>query len=567
MTFDPTLLLPLAVLWPILLAGLGLLPGLGPRILGLLPLGPLPALAAALMAPRDTPVDLPWMLLDSSLELSATGALFLGGAATLWFWAGLYGTYYLRRETRPTPFVLFWNLVLAGNLGVFIAADIISFYVFFALVSLLAYPLVIQDRSPASMRAGTVYLVLALTGEVAILVALMLATFGAGGALGIEAVRAGLALPSANPAAVPLLILGFGIKAGLMPLHVWLPVAHPAAPVPASAVLSGAIVKAGIFGLVAFLPLGSPLNITGTTLMILGFSGLFLAALLAVVHGGAKSVLAYSTVSQMGLVMGVLGFALAQGSAPEAVLPAVALFALHHGLAKAALFLGVGLAPVCGQRWRWGLLGVLAILGLSLAGMPLLAGALVKSALKGSSGAFIPMLIGLSALTTALAMARFLAVLPKAKPRRRPPVQLALPFLALAVTALWLPWLVYAGSTGRTPLAADLSSLFINAWPLGLGMIMAVGTVAIGLKPPALPNGGLLGLMQRWTAAVIAAASAAVRAGSRSLRRTRRKPQTVVAENLDRLEDIFQEPGAAAMLSLAITGAIVAATFIWIGKG
>ncbi|WP_156118004.1 proton-conducting transporter membrane subunit [Paracoccus sp. PAMC 22219] len=184
MTADLSLLLPLAVLWPMLLASLSLLPGWGPRMVTLLPLGPLPGLAAAVITPRDTPVALPGILLDGGLELTGTGALFLGGAALLWFWAGVYAAFYLRHDGRPTSFALFWNLVLAGNLGVFIAADIISFYVFFALVSLLAYPLVIHDRKPASMRAGTVYLVLAVLGEVAILVGLMLASYGAGGASG-----------------------------------------------------------------------------------------------------------------------------------------------------------------------------------------------------------------------------------------------------------------------------------------------------------------------------------------------------------------------------------------------
>lgn len=555
----PTLLLPVAVLWPMLLALLSLLPGWGPRMLKLLPLGPLPALAAALIAPRDTPVALPWVLLDGGLELTATGALFLGGAATLWFWAGVYGAFYMRRDSRPTTFALFWNLVLAGNLGVFIAADIVSFYVFFALVSLLAYPLVIHDRKPGSMRAGTVYLVLAVCGEMAILVGLMLASFGAGGAIGIEAVRAGLALPSAHPAAVPLLIAGFGIKAGLMPLHVWLPVAHPAAPVPASAVLSGAIVKAGIFGLVAFLPLGTPAAVAGNVLMILGFAGLFVAALLALGQGGAKSVLAYSTVSQMGLLMGVLGFALAQGSTPASVLPAVALFALHHGLAKGALFLGVGLAPTCGRRWRWGLLAVLALLGLSLAGMPLLAGALVKSALKEPAGALGATLIGLSALTTAMAMARYLAVLPEPKLRRPPPLPMVLPFLALAGAALWLPWLLYVGITGKTPLAADLRSQVTDAWPLGLAAMMIVGAIAVGLKPPALPEGDALGPLRRWTSAATSAARAAVRAGSRSLRQSRPKPASVIGEDLDRIEGFFSDVASAVILLLAVAGGILAA--------
>ena len=127
MTADLSLLLPLAVLWPMLLASLSLLPGWGPRMVTLLPLGPLPGLAAAVITPRDTPVALPGILLDGGLELTGTGALFLGGAALLWFWAGVYAAFYLRHDGRPTSFALFWNLVLAGNLGVEQAARAAGF--------------------------------------------------------------------------------------------------------------------------------------------------------------------------------------------------------------------------------------------------------------------------------------------------------------------------------------------------------------------------------------------------------------------------------------------------------
>lgn len=518
MTVDPLLLLPLLVSWPLLLAFLSLIPGFGPLSMKLLPLGPIPALAAVLWVPRNSSISMPGVLLDGGLVLSEIGVVFVASAAVLWFLAGIYAGYYLREDNRQIAFALFWNLVQAGNFGIFIASDIISFYVFFAVVSLCAYPLVIHDRKVASLRAGTVYITLAVLGEMAILFGLMLASFGVEGAIGIETVRSGLALPSAHPAALSLLVLGFGIKAGLLPLHVWLPVAHPAAPVPASAVLSGAIVKAGIFGLVTFLPLGTSITVPGNVLVILGFLGLFLAALAALGQDQAKAVLAYSTVSQMGLAMGVLGIAQARGQDPAAVLPVIALFALHHGLAKGALFLGVGLASTCNKHWRIGLVGIMAVLALSLAGAPLLAGAVVKSALKEPAGMVGALLIGLSALTTALAMARCVAVLPSAGSTNRPPPQLALPFIALAALALCLPWFLYAGLFGRSPLAIDLRSLAIDAWPLGLAALLIAGATAVGLKPVVLPEGDALGLMQRYATAVTAGAKAATRVGSWSLR-------------------------------------------------
>lgn len=555
MTADLTLLLPLTVLWPMLLAGLALLPGWGPRMVMFLPLGPLPALAAALFAPRDTPVALPGVLLDGGLELTATGAIFLGGAAVLWFWAGVYAADYLRRDSRPAAFALFWNLVLAGNLGVVIAADIVSFYVFFAQVSLLAYPLVIHDRKPASMRAGTVYLVLAVLGEVAILVGLMLASHGAGGAIGIEAVRAALALPSTHPAALGLLIAGFGIKAGLMPLHVWLPVAHPAAPVPASAVLSGAIVKAGIFGMVALLPLGTPAAVAGNLLTILGFSGLFLAALLAVGQAGAKSVLAYSTVSQMGLVMGVLGVALAAGSAPATVLPAVALFALHHGLAKGALFLGVGVVGKARGVARGLVIAALAMAALSVAGLPLTAGALVKSAIKGPAGDFGATLIGLSALTSGLLLVRYFFTLPAPAKSGGPPGLMVVPLVALSAAALGLPWSLYARATGNAPYEAiDLLALGISAWPLGLAAVLVIAALGTGLRAPSLAEGDLLGPAARLSARAAAVARAAALAGRSERPGENGQLLAEIAEGLERLERLINDRAAtsAAVILIAL---------------
>ena len=141
MTTEATLLLPFVILWPLLLGVLCLVPKLGPRMLPTLPLGPLPALAAVLLAPRDDTFSVRWILLDGGLRLTDTGAMFLGGAGLVWLCAGVYALRYMRGDPRAPTFVLFWMLVLAGNLGVFLAADLASFYVYFALVSLAAYPL------------------------------------------------------------------------------------------------------------------------------------------------------------------------------------------------------------------------------------------------------------------------------------------------------------------------------------------------------------------------------------------------------------------------------------------
>ncbi len=554
-------LLPLAVVWPLVLALFCLVPGWGPRMIALLPLAPVPALGAALVAPRDQVARIPGILLDGGLVLGDTGAVFLGGAALLWVCAGIYAARFMDRDPRPASFALFWNLVLAGNLGVFIAADIVSFYVFFALVSLMAYPLVIHDRKPASLRAGTAYIVLAVIGETALLAAFMTASFEAGGSLWIADVRAGLGLPGSSPAILWLMILGFGIKAGLMPLHVWLPVAHPAAPVPASAVLSGAIVKAGIFGLLAFLPFGVSVPVAGTTLALLGFTGLFTGALLGLAQPGGKAVLAYSTVSQMGLVMGVLGAALAAGVPGAVVLPAAALYALSHGLAKGALFLSYGLAPWCGTGWRRALVAVALLLALSIAGLPFTAGALAKSAIKVPAGPLGATLIGLSALTSALVLARFLAVIPPARPgASRPPLRLVLPVLALAGAALVLPVVLYPTVAGKAPFAATtLAGLLESAWPLALAGLLVIGALALGLKPPLLPEGDLLDLMQRSVAAARAGFEAAVQASSVAMSDAHKRPAPPLGDNLARIESLVRDRASVAVFLLVLMGALLAA--------
>ena len=561
MTVAPSLLLPVVILWPILLALLCLLPKLGPRMLLALPLAPLPALAAVFLAPRDQTLSVTWVLLDGGLRLTEPGVLFLSGAAVLWFWAGVYALRYMRGDPRARTFALFWMLVLAGNLGVFLAADLASFYVFFALVSLAAYPLVIHDRKPASMRAGAVYIILAVIGETALLAGFMIGAHAAGGTILIDEIRDSLAAPRADPLVLWLMIAGFGIKAGLVPLHVWLPVAHPAAPVPASAVLSGAIVKAGIFGLVTFLPWGSAWPISGTLLALAGFSGLFAAALYGAMQGNPKTVLAYSTVSQMGLLMGVMGAALAAGLSAASVLPAVALYALHHGLAKGALFLGVGVAGKARGVVRGLVIAALAMVALSVAGLPLTAGALTKSAIKGSAGDFGATLIGLSALTSGLLLARFLFTLPKAEKEDRLPGLMVVPMVALAATALALPWSLYAAVTGKAPYGTiDFLALGVSAWPLGLAAVLVIAALGIGLRAPSLPEGDLLGSVARFNARAVAAAQAAS-ASARASQEPVENEQTSseIREGLERLERLINDHTATSVSLILIALGLFAA--------
>ncbi len=481
-------LLALALLLPLAVAALPIVRPWRDAALALLPLAPLPALAAALVVPTGITLALPDLLLGAAIGIDGEAPLFLLLAALLWSAAGLYASTALAEDERRGGFAAFWCLTLAGNLGVFLAQDVATFYVAFAMVSLGAYPLVVHDRSAEAIAAGRVYITLAVLGEVLLLAGLLLATTGAD-SLAIADVRA--SLPAAPDAAwiAGLLVAGFGIKAGLVPMHIWLPLAHPVAPTPASAVLSGAIVKAGIVGLMQFLPLGSGLDLWPEALVVMGLVTAYYGVLVGLTQRRPKTILAYSTLSQMGLVVALLGSGLAAGPdavAPGIVLAAAAFYALHHGLAKGALFLATGVAAKAGRdTLPWVMAGA-ALMALAIAGLPFTGGALAKLALKE---AFAPgpalTFATFSAIGTTLLLGRFvleLARTGKDAESATPPAGSLVPWLAVTLAALVLPWLVLAGTTGLDPAAAlAADKLWDAAWPI----LASAGVVVLAAVEPA----------------------------------------------------------------------------------
>jgi hydrogenase-4 component B len=472
---------PFAVLvWPLLLGLVPVVPAWRAHALRVLPLAPLPALVFALLGAPGT-TELPQLILGVELAAVPGGALLLGMTAAVWTVAGWHAALTLERGWRAGILVGFWCLTLAGNLGVFLAGDVVTFYVAFAAVSLAAWFLVVHDRTENAIAAGRVYITLAVIGETALLAGLLIGAQAAD-SLEIGAVREALGHAPLGGLAVALLVAGFGIKAGMVPLHVWLPLAHPVAPVPGSAVLSGAIVKAGLIGMVLFLPEGTG---WGAGLVVLGLVGAFAAALWGLTQRNPKAVLAYSTVSQMGLMLMLVG----------AGQPA-AFYALHHGLAKGALFLLVGVAAAAaGPRQRRATLLLACAVALSVAGLPLTGGALVKAAAKDGLAATATLALTLSGVTTTLILAWFLHRL--ASGGKPAPGQnwaaLAAGAAALGLAALVVPWLLWSGATG---LPADYplrGSAMIDAlWPVLIGLALA----ALVLRRPApeLPPGDLLTL-------------------------------------------------------------------------
>ena len=269
----------------------------------LLVLAPVPALAAALLAVGEAPLTLPETLYGATLALDVPGAMLLGAAAILWIAAAVYAATYLRDEPNTGGFSAWWLTAMIGNFGVFMAADIASFYLFFAMGSIGAYGLIIHNMTSVSRRAGIVYVGFALVGEACVLMGLVLLVAGtpSSSLLIRDAVAALPTSPWRDPALV-LLIIGLGLKIGLVPLYVWMPLAYTAAPAPAAAVLSGAAVKAGVIGLIRFLPFDTALPGLGAALAAAGIISTFYGVAIGINRSNPKTVLAYSSVSQMGVI-------------------------------------------------------------------------------------------------------------------------------------------------------------------------------------------------------------------------------------------------------------------------
>jgi formate hydrogenlyase subunit 3/multisubunit Na+/H+ antiporter MnhD subunit len=313
-----------------------------------------------------------------------------------------------------------------------------------------------------------------------------------------------------GPVIALLLILGFGIKMGLMPLHVWLPIAHPAAPAPGSAVLSGAIIKAGVIGLIRFLPFDAVPLAEGALLAALGFATAYWGAAMGLTQRNPKTILAYSSVSQMGVVAATLGMGLFLGLA-ETPLHA-AFYALHHMLAKGALFLGVGLALATGPAGRALVLPLAFLLALGFGGLPPTGGALAKAAVKPELGAGLAAAAAmLSAFGSTALMLHFVqrlraAMLEAAAERLH--WGLGGPWLVLALTALLLPWALYAIATGKAP--EGLWSISTIA-PVLAGAVFALFWNRIFQRVPEVPAGDVLVFAERGSPWRDAAARAVVR--------------------------------------------------------
>lgn len=465
------MLLILVWSWPLLLASLAVLP----RARWLVPLAPLPALVVAIAVPDGTRIPLPWLLLGTELGLDATGRIFLLFSALLWLMAAIYGIGTAGPDRHAGRYRVLFLLAMAGNLGLIVAGDTVSFYLGFTLMGLAAYGLVVHTGTQRAQRAARRYLAWTIAGELLLFVALVTLSLQHGGALVFSA------LPSSPPSGftVLLLIIGFGIKLALPGLHLWLPQAYAVTPAPAVAVLSGAMIKAGLLGWLRFLPPGeAALADWGEALIVTGAIGILYGTAAGLVQQRPRLLLGYSSISKMGVLTVGMGAALAWPAGAPAVTAALTVYAAHHALVKGTLFLGIGLLERVGLR-SWLLAGMI-LLALALAGAPLTSGALAKSVLASSLPAAardLVILLGAATVATTLLMARFLLLVW----RHHAGTGVTTPFDLAAAGS----WLVLLATVAAFPFALTGSgAVAADSVPVLVGVMLAAAAMWMSVRLP-----------------------------------------------------------------------------------
>jgi hydrogenase-4 component B len=299
--------------------------------------------AAEFMVPAAEP------LLRMTFTLDPLGAFFLLLIGVAAIASAVYGIGYTADAQSPRLLGFMLNLFLLSMSLVVMASNVLAFLVFWEGMSLASYFLVISEsQSPETLSAGVWYAGMAHAGFASIALALLLAAGGTPGMLFAE-IRPAILSPALKNLVFVLALLGFGSKAGLVPLHVWLPKAHPAAPSHISALMSGVMVKLGIYGIlrVSLDLLGGGPAWWGGLILMLGAGSALLGVLYALMEHDLKRLLAYHTVENVGLIAMGVGLALIFRSHGLAEVAALALVAalfhtLNHGIFKGLLFMGAG---------------------------------------------------------------------------------------------------------------------------------------------------------------------------------------------------------------------------------
>lgn len=331
------------------------------------------------------------------LAVDPLGASFALVASALWVAAMAHSSAYMQHERKRPRFFAAMLITEAAVLGTFMAHDFLSLFIFFEIMGLAAYLLVVHSETDRAKAAATKYLYMAIIGGLTLLMGILL-YLGYARTFDFAAPVAGRVLNGHFPAAsLACMIAGFGVKAGIVPLHVWLPDAHPVAPSPASALLSGVMIKAGAFGIIRTVTVF--FHVPPVDVQSLGFALVWMAIvtaligmILAVRQSDLKRTLAYSSISQMGFIVLGIGCLAFLGEEGSIGLAGSLYHVVSHAFFKGCLFLVAGSVLFCVQETNMLRLGGLwrrmpvtavtwCIAVLGLMGIPLFGGFVSKTIL------------------------------------------------------------------------------------------------------------------------------------------------------------------------------------------
>ncbi len=294
--------------------------------------------------------------IEMSLQVDLFGSVFALFSAAVWFLAVLASIPYLKNDLKQTRYFVFLVMTLAGCLGVFLSGDFLSLFLFFELMTLASYALVVHNQTGEALAAGANYLYLGVLGGLALLSGIILLNNYTGSVSIYPTLQALVIHHEAAIVIAILMIAGFGVKAGMIPLHIWLPQAHPVAPAPASALLSGIMIKTGAYGIIRvstmlFTPhqelaeshIWHFTENLGHVIIWIGIITMLLAALMAVLQSNAKRLLAYSSISQMGYILMGVGAAAYLGFDGPMGFGGFSYHIINHAFFKSGFFILFGI--------------------------------------------------------------------------------------------------------------------------------------------------------------------------------------------------------------------------------
>lgn len=239
-----------------------------------------------------------------------------------WIASFVFSFHYIKKN--KLFFFTFFTLTFIANIAIFFAGNFLSILILYEMISFMSIPLVFFEKTKESIKAGKIYFYFCLLSGILVFAGTMI-----------------LSVSPASPLAYILMSCGFLIKCGAYPFHVWLPQAHPVAPSPASAILSGCIIKVGFYGLFRVVLTWNPSEEMGFLLLGISLITMFYGVLQALFQTNAKKMLAYHSVSQMGYIL--LGLAMYVITKEMVPLTGSLMHAMNHAFFKSALFLAIGM--------------------------------------------------------------------------------------------------------------------------------------------------------------------------------------------------------------------------------